>query len=238
MRLCSKGRWKARGSPHQSSSSVAAEWKLAGFCKCCANTEKKRRPLETMGNNERYFFHIKYKLEKQWNQIVLQPRALPTKPPWFNVLCFCTTLWGPWLLPMYAHSELCCIVGRRSHPYQQWCQCFLLISLGNTQPSPPWPAQQPNLSLQSSFSLFPSFIAECNRASAPEVHWLAWLCTKKTTLVLAAMCADSVRAVGVLSNLFQSLSVSLACSLRPETVESFLPCVWGLLKLAGHNKRF
>ena len=35
MRLCSKGRWKARGSPHQSSSSVAAVWKFAGFCKCC-----------------------------------------------------------------------------------------------------------------------------------------------------------------------------------------------------------
>lgn len=34
IRLCSKGRWKARGSPHQSSSSVAAVWKLAGFCKC------------------------------------------------------------------------------------------------------------------------------------------------------------------------------------------------------------
>lgn len=34
IRLCSKGRWKARGSPHQSSNSVAAVWKLAGFCKC------------------------------------------------------------------------------------------------------------------------------------------------------------------------------------------------------------
>lgn len=39
IRLCSKGRWKARGSPHQSSSSVAAVWKFAGFCKCW---EKKR----------------------------------------------------------------------------------------------------------------------------------------------------------------------------------------------------
>lgn len=54
MRLCSKGRWNARGSPHQSSSSVAAEWKLAGFCKCCANTGERRRPLETLGNNERH----------------------------------------------------------------------------------------------------------------------------------------------------------------------------------------
>lgn len=30
-----------------------------------------------MGNNEHYFFHIKYKLEKHWNQIVVQPGALP-----------------------------------------------------------------------------------------------------------------------------------------------------------------
>lgn len=35
IRLCSKGRWKARGSPHQSKSSVAALWKLAGFWRCC-----------------------------------------------------------------------------------------------------------------------------------------------------------------------------------------------------------
>lgn len=41
MRLCSKGRWKARGSPHQSSSSVAALWKLAGFCKCCGGKREK-----------------------------------------------------------------------------------------------------------------------------------------------------------------------------------------------------
>lgn len=92
--------------------------------------------------------------------------------------------------------------------------------------------------LLRSLSLIHCLFSECNRASAPEVHWLAWLCTKKTTSVLAAMCADSIRAIGVLSNLFQSLSVSLACSLRPETVESFLPSVWRLLRLAGHNKQF
>lgn len=77
---------------------------------------------------------------------------------------------------MYAHSGLCCIVGRRSHPYQQWCQCFLLISLGNTQPSPPWPTQQPNLPLQSSFSLFPSFIACFQNVTEPRhqksIGWL------------------------------------------------------------------
>lgn len=46
IRLCSKGRWKARGSPHQSSSSVAALWKLAGFCKCCG---RERRQHEVPG---------------------------------------------------------------------------------------------------------------------------------------------------------------------------------------------
>lgn len=76
-----------------------------------------------------------------------------------------------------------------------------------------------------SLPLIHCLFSECNRAQAPLLHWLTWLCTKKTTLVLAAMCADSIRAVGVLSNLFESLSVSLACSLRPETVESFLPSV-------------
>lgn len=40
MRLCSKGLWKARGSPHQSKSSVAALWKFAGFCKCWKRTKK------------------------------------------------------------------------------------------------------------------------------------------------------------------------------------------------------
>lgn len=46
MRLCSKGRWKARGSPHQSSNSVAALWKLAGFCKCCGGKGKGLRLQE------------------------------------------------------------------------------------------------------------------------------------------------------------------------------------------------
>lgn len=41
IRLCSKGRWKARGSPHQSSNSVAAVWKFAGFCKCCKRRRKR-----------------------------------------------------------------------------------------------------------------------------------------------------------------------------------------------------
>lgn len=41
IRLCSKGRWKARGSPHQSSSSVAAVWKFAGFCKCWKGNKEK-----------------------------------------------------------------------------------------------------------------------------------------------------------------------------------------------------
>lgn len=188
-----------------------------------------------------FFFSDREQIGKTLKPNSFAALRSPSKLPQFNVLCFCTTLWGPWILPIYTHSALCCIVGRRSHPYQQWCQCFQLISLGNTQPSPPWPAQQPNLSLPSSFPLFPSshwLFSECNRASAPQVHWLAWLFTKKTTLVLAAMCADSIRAVGVSSNLFQSLSVSLACSLRPETVKSFLPSVWRLLRLAGHNKRF
>lgn len=30
-----------------------------------------------MGNNECYFFRIKYKLEKHWTQVVLQPRSPP-----------------------------------------------------------------------------------------------------------------------------------------------------------------
>lgn len=41
IRLCSKGRWKALGSPHQSNSSVAALWKLAGFCKCCGRGKRR-----------------------------------------------------------------------------------------------------------------------------------------------------------------------------------------------------
>lgn len=47
IRLCSKGRWKARGSPHQSSSSVAAVWKFAGFCKCWKGNKEK--DCETCG---------------------------------------------------------------------------------------------------------------------------------------------------------------------------------------------
>lgn len=129
-----------------------------------------------MGNNECYFFRIKYKLEKHWTQVVLQPCSPPLKLPWFNVLCFSATLWGPWLFPIYAHSGLSRNVGRRSHPYQQWCQCFLLISLGNTHPSPPWPTQQPNLSLQFSFSHFPSFTACSQSVTEPRHHYsTGWL---------------------------------------------------------------
>lgn len=59
--------------------------------------------------------------------------------------------------------------------------------------------------------LFPSshwLFSECCGAAAPRVHWLPWLFTKKTTLVLAAQYADSICAVGVLSNLFQPVCLS------------------------------
>lgn len=45
IRLCSKGRWKARGSPHQSSNSVAAVWKFAGFCKCWKGGKREIRNM-------------------------------------------------------------------------------------------------------------------------------------------------------------------------------------------------
>ena len=53
IRLCSKGLWKARGSPHQSSSSVAAVWKFAGFCKCWREEKGKDRESRNFQRSQR-----------------------------------------------------------------------------------------------------------------------------------------------------------------------------------------
>ena len=144
---------KVAGRPGDLHTNPEALWLQSGSwpgsVSATQTKRKKRLSLETMGNNEHYFFFFLFFLHQVQIGKTLKPNSfaalcIPTKLPWFNVLCFCTTLWGPWLLPIYAHSELWCIVGRRSHPNQQWCQCFFLISLGNTHPSPAWPTQQPN----------------------------------------------------------------------------------------------
>lgn len=71
IRLCSKGRWKARGSPHQSSNSVAAVWKFAGFCKCC-----KRRTTTAEGS-------LVYHVQRQWNFILNLQWGSKVPEPWF-----------------------------------------------------------------------------------------------------------------------------------------------------------
>lgn len=112
---------------------------------------------------------------------------------------------------MYAHSQLCCIVGRRSHPYQQWCQCFLLISLGNTQPSPPWPKHQPKRSIQSSFSLFPSFIA-CFQIVTEPLHQKStdWLgCAQRQQPWFWQLCVRTQYALLVCCLISFSLCLSL-----------------------------
>lgn len=66
IRLCSKGRWKALGSPHQSSSSVAALWKLAGFCKCCGRGRGGSMSPQERGQHG-----------QQWGQEWGRPQASP-----------------------------------------------------------------------------------------------------------------------------------------------------------------
>lgn len=176
-----------------------------------------------MRNNEHYSF---VQIGKTLKPNSFAALLFPSKLPRFSVLCFCTTLWGPWLLPMYAHSVLWCIVGRRSHPYQQWCQCFLLISLGNTQPSPPWPTQQPNLFffpplLLLSLPLFHCLFSECNRASAG------------TTSPLAALAVHEEKQPWSWQLCVQTQCAPLVCCLISFSLCLSLSLVhWGLKQLS------